>query len=367
MWGWDIAGFSGDDSHRRALLALDSRWPAFCPIMQYHSELHSSADCRDRSPWNIAERHGDPAPSPIYRQPSRSCACACSTIIYEEAQEMSSHGLPLMRMPGARVARAHDFLASRPLCLPLRAGPAGVRPCTEKGAVAREVRLPPWRLGGPVVGRALQTARAASTCPRPLSASPFSCGLEQPELSSRLHGAVKEPKVYERGCPTLCSPWPSVLGPSLVGVALFSWGPILASLLLSFARWDLLTPPSFVGLRNFQRSGKRPRVLGGAQAHPQLPLRLRAHRHGDWACCRSGGPKQPHARQELFPRGLLPAGGDLLGGGGAGVALALKPALRPRQRTCWQRSASLAQLGSSTPTGPCPPSSSPASGRTWAL
>lgn len=43
------------------------------------------------------------------------------------------------------------------------------------------------------------------------------------------------------------------LGPSLIGVALFVMGPIVASLGLSFASWDLLTPPEFVGLRNFRR------------------------------------------------------------------------------------------------------------------
>ncbi len=43
------------------------------------------------------------------------------------------------------------------------------------------------------------------------------------------------------------------LGPSLLGVAVFLVGPILASMGLSFASWDLLTPPEFVGLRNFRR------------------------------------------------------------------------------------------------------------------
>ncbi|MCL6528374.1 MAG: sugar ABC transporter permease [Thermaceae bacterium] len=42
------------------------------------------------------------------------------------------------------------------------------------------------------------------------------------------------------------------LGPSLLGMALFVMGPILASLGLAFAHWDLLTPPQFVGLANFR-------------------------------------------------------------------------------------------------------------------
>ena len=43
------------------------------------------------------------------------------------------------------------------------------------------------------------------------------------------------------------------LGPSLIGVVLFVAGPIVASLALAFSSWDLLTPPTYVGLRNFER------------------------------------------------------------------------------------------------------------------
>lgn len=43
------------------------------------------------------------------------------------------------------------------------------------------------------------------------------------------------------------------LGPSLIGVVLFVAGPIVASLALAFTAWDLLTPPTFVGVRNFER------------------------------------------------------------------------------------------------------------------
>jgi multiple sugar transport system permease protein len=43
------------------------------------------------------------------------------------------------------------------------------------------------------------------------------------------------------------------LGPSLIGVVAFVAGPIVASLALAFTSWDLLTPPAFVGVRNFER------------------------------------------------------------------------------------------------------------------
>jgi len=40
--------------------------------------------------------------------------------------------------------------------------------------------------------------------------------------------------------------------PSLLGLLLFTLGPIVASLLLSFAHWDLLTQPHWLGLLNYQ-------------------------------------------------------------------------------------------------------------------
>ena len=41
------------------------------------------------------------------------------------------------------------------------------------------------------------------------------------------------------------------LAPTLIGLALLSAGPILASFAISLTKWDLLTPPQFVGLDNF--------------------------------------------------------------------------------------------------------------------
>jgi multiple sugar transport system permease protein len=41
------------------------------------------------------------------------------------------------------------------------------------------------------------------------------------------------------------------VGPSLLGLVLFTLGPLLASLGISLTNWDLLTPPQFVGFANF--------------------------------------------------------------------------------------------------------------------
>src|SRR5437764_12528057 len=38
--------------------------------------------------------------------------------------------------------------------------------------------------------------------------------------------------------------------PVLAGLAVFVAGPLIASLVLAFMNWEILTPPSFVGLDN---------------------------------------------------------------------------------------------------------------------
>ena len=58
--------------------------------------------------------------------------------------------------------------------------------------------------------------------------------------------------VGERGLAKLAWVLVFVL-PSLVGLIVFSVVPILSSFGLTFYEWDLLTPPRFIGLGNFQR------------------------------------------------------------------------------------------------------------------
>ena len=43
------------------------------------------------------------------------------------------------------------------------------------------------------------------------------------------------------------------ISPWLLGFLFFVLGPMIASLAISFSRWDLLTPSKFVGLRNYQK------------------------------------------------------------------------------------------------------------------
>jgi multiple sugar transport system permease protein len=41
------------------------------------------------------------------------------------------------------------------------------------------------------------------------------------------------------------------LGPTVIGLTLFTLIPIIASIVLAFFRWDVISPPEFVGLDNF--------------------------------------------------------------------------------------------------------------------
>ncbi|WP_417564060.1 TIM-barrel domain-containing protein [Microbacterium sp.] len=67
-WGWDIAGFSGDIPTAELYLRA-AQASTFVPIMQYHSEFnHHRSPSRDRTPWNIAERTGDPRVIPLFRR-----------------------------------------------------------------------------------------------------------------------------------------------------------------------------------------------------------------------------------------------------------------------------------------------------------
>ncbi|MFJ1584827.1 TIM-barrel domain-containing protein [Streptomyces sp. NPDC088197] len=138
-WGWDIAGFSGDvpdaELYVRALAAS-----CFMPIMQYHSEYnHHRLPLRDRTPWNIADRSGDPRVLEI----SRTYTHLRERLVPYLAQETRTglvQGKPLMRglfFDDPRDRRIWDFPDQ------FRLGSALlVAPVTEPGATGREVYLP---------------------------------------------------------------------------------------------------------------------------------------------------------------------------------------------------------------------------------
>ncbi len=142
FWGWDIAGFSQEiptgELYCRAWMMA-----TFCPIMQYHSEYNGNATpSRDRTPWNIAERTGDPHVLPVCRAYTR-IRRQLRPYIVREATHTASTGLPLMcAMPLAFPADItcrgfpYQYLFGRDLL---------VAPTVEPGATVQQVYLPAGR------------------------------------------------------------------------------------------------------------------------------------------------------------------------------------------------------------------------------
>ncbi len=140
IWGWDIGGFSGEIPTVE-LYVRSAQMAAFCPVMQYHSELHPATENRDRTPWNVAERHGDPRALTIYRAYAR-LRMAMLDLIEADAAALAAEGRPLMRSPALTWPGRHDALLQDPDTY-LFGRDLLVAPVLEKGAQARAVRLPP--------------------------------------------------------------------------------------------------------------------------------------------------------------------------------------------------------------------------------
>jgi alpha-glucosidase (family GH31 glycosyl hydrolase) len=96
FWGWDLAGFSGEVPSAELYLRA-AAMSVFCPIMQYHSEYNEHRlPCRDRTPWNIAERTGEPAVIEIYRHFAQ-LRMQLLPYIEAEAAHCVATGEPLIR------------------------------------------------------------------------------------------------------------------------------------------------------------------------------------------------------------------------------------------------------------------------------
>ena len=65
-------------------------------------------------------------------------------------------------------------------------------------------------------------------------------------LSRRIGRGFKYNRAETRLAWVMVSPW-------LVGFLIFTAFPMIASLVLSFTEWDILTPPEFVGLENYHK------------------------------------------------------------------------------------------------------------------
>lgn len=152
FWGWDIGGFSGEVPSAELYLR-STAMAAFCPIMQYHSELNwQRRPLRDRTPWNIAERTGQPEVIEVYR---RFAQLRERLVPYlaREARHSVTAALPLMR-PLAFDEPADDRAWAHPLQYRLGRDLI-VAPVAEAGATDWPVYLPAgkWEClwGGDVV------------------------------------------------------------------------------------------------------------------------------------------------------------------------------------------------------------------------
>jgi alpha-glucosidase (family GH31 glycosyl hydrolase) len=137
FWGWDLGGFSGDIPTAE-LFVRSAAMAAFCPVMQYHAESKGQFNM-DRTPWNIAERTGEPAVLTIYKR-FADMRMNMLPYIYEQARISSETGFPMMR---AMLLAYPDDPRCRDLTMQYLFGESMlVAPVTEEGAAGVRVYFP---------------------------------------------------------------------------------------------------------------------------------------------------------------------------------------------------------------------------------
>lgn len=77
------------------------------------------------------------------------------------------------------------------------------------------------------------------------------------ELEAELHGQGMRKERGHKGARMLV--W-LFLAPTLIGLGLFTLLPIVASVVLAFFRWDIITAPQFVGIDNFVEIATNPTI-----------------------------------------------------------------------------------------------------------
>ncbi len=139
FWGWDLAGFSGEVPSAELYLRATAM-ACFCPVMQYHAEYnHHRLPSNDRTPWNIAERTGDPRVIPIFRRFAQVRERIVPYLV-EQATRSVETGRPLMRALGFEWPddlqawdHPYEYLLGDDLL---------VAPIVETGVTSLEVYLP---------------------------------------------------------------------------------------------------------------------------------------------------------------------------------------------------------------------------------
>jgi alpha-D-xyloside xylohydrolase len=137
FWGWDLGGFHGDIPTAE-LFVRSAQMAAFCPVMQYHAETKGEFN-QDRTPWNIAERTGQPVVIDLYKRYA-DIRMNLLPYIYDQAIRASRTGLPMMR------AMSLQF-PSDPHCTEMISEymfgeSLLVAPVTEEGRFTKEIYFP---------------------------------------------------------------------------------------------------------------------------------------------------------------------------------------------------------------------------------
>ena len=134
------------------------------------------------------------------------------------------------------------------------------------------------------------------------------------------------------------------LAPTLIGLAVLSAGPILATLAISLTKWDLLTAPKLIGLDNYTALLTDDRFLKALRntffyTIVSVPIGLAI------ALGLAVGAQHEGPRHRLHPDGLLPAGRDLDDRDRPRLAVDLQRGPGPPQRGPRRRSASRPRSG----------------------
>ncbi|TXK74857.1 TIM-barrel domain-containing protein [Paenibacillus sp. N3.4] len=137
FWGWDLGGFHGDIPTAE-LFVRSTQMAAFCPVMQYHAETKGEFN-QDRTPWNIAERTGQPLVIELYKKYA-DIRMNLLPYIYDQAIKVSRTGLPMMRAMSLQYPtdpRCTEMISEYMFGESLL-----VAPVTEEGHGAKEVYFP---------------------------------------------------------------------------------------------------------------------------------------------------------------------------------------------------------------------------------
>lgn len=93
--GWDLAGFAGPIPSPE-LYKRSTACTTFSPLMQYHADFnHHRVPKNDRTPWNIAERTGDPTVLATYRRYA-TLRMRLIPYLHAEAIHAAATGDPMM-------------------------------------------------------------------------------------------------------------------------------------------------------------------------------------------------------------------------------------------------------------------------------